>query len=102
MVESSRALHVLVVDDDLVRVVVRGDAMLVLHVSPPVVFARERLAALPGVGAAVLGAVVQAVPQVLVVDVAVQVRAGAEALSAAVMGALVRPLVVPLVVAGGE
>lgn len=75
--------------------------MLVLHVPPPVVLARERLtAALLRVRAARHRAVVLARLVVLVVDVPVQVRLGAEALFA--LRAFVRPLVVAFVVAKGR
>lgn len=74
--------------------------MLVLHVSSPVVFPREGLAALPGVGAVLLGAVVLPGLVVLVVDVAIQVRLCTKLHATARVGALVGSLVVPLMMAG--
>lgn len=73
--------------------------MLVLHMPPPVILPRERLAALPGVRAVLLRAVVLPRLVVLVIDVAIQVGLGAEPHVAAWMEALMRSLMVPFVVA---
>lgn len=71
--------------------------MLVEHVPPPVILAREALAAAPRVGASWLQAVILASLLVLIVDVPVEVRLGAELFAAVSMGALVRAFMVALV-----
>ena len=73
--------------------------MLVEHVPPPVILAREALTAAPRVGASRLQAVILASLLVLIVYVPVEVRLGAELLAAIVMGALVWAFMVALVMA---
>lgn len=75
--------------------------MLVLHVSPPIVFPRERLStALFRVGTAWNGTVVFPRLIVFVVDMPVQVRLGTESFVAlrALMGSFVVTLVVTVIV----